>query len=314
MHCLEIKGLRKKYSQDTIAIRDLDFFFEPCSGIIVLIGPNGAGKTTLLRILAAQLRPTRGVVRVLGLDVVRDTDKVAEKTVFLPQAIRAPFYTLTPRDYIVSYLMIRGYGYSDATRRAREVISLFELDHYSSVKVSRLSGGTMRKVFIAAVLADENANLVLLDEPLPGLDIRSRILFWNMVRRISKEKLVIISSHYTEEVPLIADYGLVMSRGRKVAEGKPAEIVQRVFGDCLHRVILRPRHNMLVGYEEVLRNLIDNSVCKAVRLSEDMVILYVRDPSMLITKAREAGFEVILDRVGIGDVVLALGERDEAQP
>ena len=314
MVLLEIYELTKIYDKRVVALRDFSLVYDKGSSIIVLVGPNGAGKTTLLRILAGQLRPTSGTARVFGYDVVRDVDKVVGVVAFLPQGIRAPFYNLTPRDYIVSYLLIRGYSLGDARRRAREVLELFSLEEYASVPVSKLSGGTVRRALIASVLADESAELFLLDEPLPGLDPRSRMIFWSVIRRVVRDgRLAIVSSHYTEDLPLVADYVVVLSRGRKAAEGNPGNVIRDVLGPCSYKVIIRSRYSANgAGIESSMDALREssNGVCRFVRLGEDTVIVYTSSPQYVVSVAEDYGLGAEVAPVGLGDIVLALGERE----
>ncbi len=313
MVLLEIYKLTKIYDDRVVALRDFSLAYDRGSSIIVLVGPNGAGKTTLLRILAGQLRPTSGTARVFGYDLVRDVDKVVGVVAFLPQGIRAPFYNLTPWDYIVSYLLIRGYSLGDARRRAREMLELFSLEEYASVPVSKLSGGTVRRALIASVLADESAELFLLDEPLPGLDPRSRMIFWSVIRRVVRDgRLAIVSSHYTEDLPLVADYVVVLSRGKKIAEGNPSNVIRDVLGPCSYKVIIRSRYSTngtsIESSIDALRES-SNGVCRFVRLGEDTVIVYASSPQHVVSVAEYYGLDVEVAPVGLGDIVLALGER-----
>ena len=316
MALLEIHKLTKIYDNRVVALRDFSLVYDRGSSIIVLVGPNGAGKTTLLRILAGQLRPTSGTARIFGYDLVKDVNKVVSIVAFLPQGIRAPFYNLTPRDYIVSYLLIRGYSLGDARRRAREMLELFSLEEYASVPVSKLSGGTVRRALIASVLADESAELFLLDEPLPGLDPRSRMIFWSVICRIVRDgRLAIISSHYTEDLPLVADYVVVLSRGKKIAEGNPGNVIRDVLGPCSYKVIVRSRYSekaMSATDRVDVMSLISSAsdVCQAVRLGDDTVIVYASSPQHVVSIAEDYGLDVEVAPVGLGDIVLALGERE----
>jgi len=313
MALLEIYNLTKVYDNSVVAINNFSFVYDKKSSTIVLIGPNGAGKTTLLRILAGQLRPTRGSVKIFDYDLVRDVDKIVSIVSFLPQGIRAPFYNLTPRDYVVSYLLIRGYSLRDARRRAREILELFSLEQYASVPVSKLSGGTIRRALIASVLADENAELFLLDEPLPGLDPRSRMVFWTVIRKVvGNGRLAIISSHYTEDIPLVADYVVVLSRGRKVAEGDPSNIIRDVMGNCSYKVIIKSNHSIgLVNANSVRTALNDMSfgICRIITLTSDTLIVYTSDPRYVVDIVEDRGLDVEVAPVGLGDIVLALGEK-----
>jgi ABC-2 type transport system ATP-binding protein len=114
---IEAYALTKIYRGGVRALDNLDLYYERLGSAVIFIGSNGAGKTTLFRILSGQLLPTSGVARVLGLDVVRDFRALARRIAYLPQDIRPPLYNLTPEDYVVTYLLMRGYSYGDARRR-----------------------------------------------------------------------------------------------------------------------------------------------------------------------------------------------------
>ncbi|TLY14210.1 MAG: ABC transporter ATP-binding protein [Thaumarchaeota archaeon] len=148
----------------------------PSRGILALIGMNGAGKTTLVRILATQLEPTSGTAQIDGVDVVKEPKKLRERIATVPQEAR-PVPWMTPLQTVVSYLLWRGVGYSEARRRGAEAIGRVGLDDQGTKLNRRLSGGQRRKVLVATALAAD-AEITFLDEPTTGLDPLSRRELW----------------------------------------------------------------------------------------------------------------------------------------
>src|SRR2546428_3366411 len=126
----------------------------PSRGILALIGMNGAGKTTLVRILATQLEPTSGIVQIDGVDVVKEPKKLRERIATVPQEAR-PVPWMTPLQTVVSYLLWRGVGYTEARKRAAEAIGKGGLNQGTQLN-RRLSGGQRRKGLVATALAAED--------------------------------------------------------------------------------------------------------------------------------------------------------------
>ncbi|MEM0272624.1 MAG: ABC transporter ATP-binding protein, partial [Thermoprotei archaeon] len=149
---LIVSGLTKVYKQgDRRALDDVSFDI-PAEGIFSLIGRNGAGKTTLVRILSTQLLPTSGRAEIDGLDVVRDAKTLRSRIAIVPQEARTVPW-MTPKQTVVSYLMWRGYSYSEAGELAVEALAKLGIEEQRDVLTRNLSGGTKRKVLVATVLA-----------------------------------------------------------------------------------------------------------------------------------------------------------------
>ncbi len=209
--------LTKVYGKSKInALDSLDFSI-PSEGVFVLIGRNGSGKTTLVRILATELEPTYGRATVNGLDVMKDTAKLREKIAIVPQEAR-PIPWMTPMQTIRAYLLWRGFGYSEAKKRALESLEKLGLEKYGNALNRTLSGGMKRKVLVCTVLASE-AEIVFLDEPTTGLDPVSRKEFWGVLEDIGKERFTFLTTHYLEEAEELADKIGVLDRGRLVSMG-----------------------------------------------------------------------------------------------
>ncbi len=176
---VEIKGLVFEYRRRfTLSIEWLYLR----SGLTLLVGPNGSGKTTLIHLLTGVLKPLRGVVRVLGLDPIRDSREVLRRVSFCLENTQFPPHTVL-RD-VVEYLGDEGY------RLAEEL----GLDGYLGHSYSMLSSGNRRKFILLSCLA-KPADLYLIDEPFSSLDYPSKLLVGELLNREGREKTIVVSTH-----------------------------------------------------------------------------------------------------------------------
>jgi len=197
--------------------------------VLAVLGPNGAGKTTLVRILTTELMPSEGRAHVAGFDVVKEPEKVRKVIAAVPQESR-PIDFLTPYEFVLSYLLLRGLSLREARRRAAEVLQVFGLWEVRNREVDTLSGGMKRRVLVAAVFASE-AEVVFLDEPTTGLDVYSKRLVWNAVSELKKRgATVVLTTHYVEEAAALSDVVLVLNKGRVVDLAPPDKLVEKVPG------------------------------------------------------------------------------------
>ncbi|MCI4446499.1 MAG: ABC transporter ATP-binding protein [Pyrobaculum sp.] len=204
--------------------------FEVGRGVVLgVLGPNGAGKTTLVRILTTELMPSEGRALVAGFDVVKEPEKVRKVIAAVPQESR-PIDFLTPYEFVLSYLLLRGLSLREARRRTREVLQAFGLWEVRNREVDALSGGMKRRVLVAAVFAAD-AEVVFLDEPTTGLDVYSRRLVWNAVSELKKRgATVVLTTHYVEEAAALSDVVLVLNKGQVVDFAPPDRLVEKVPG------------------------------------------------------------------------------------
>jgi ABC-2 type transport system ATP-binding protein len=222
---LVTEKLTKRYGSSTMALREVSLS-APSSGIFALIGRNGAGKTTLVRILATELAPTSGSASINGIDVVKDDKRLRERIAIVPQEARTISW-MTPKQSALAYLMWRGFGHSEAKKRAEESLARLRLDRFADTLNRSLSGGTKRKVLAAMVLASE-AEIVFLDEPTTGLDPISRRDFWEILRELAKDRFIFLTTHYLEEAEQLADTLGILGEGRLVAVGSVPSIRGRI--------------------------------------------------------------------------------------
>jgi len=222
---LVCESLGKLYGGKTKALDSVSFSV-PSSGIFALIGRNGAGKTTLVRILATELELTSGRASIDGIDVMRQEKVLRERIAIVPQEARTVSW-MTPVQTVLAYLLWRGFGYSEARKRASETLSKLGLEKNAHTMNHDLSGGTKRKVLAATALASE-AEIVFLDEPTTGLDPISRKEFWEILRVFAKDRFIFLTTHYLEEAEEVADNIGILGQGKLVAAGSLQSIRDRM--------------------------------------------------------------------------------------
>jgi len=221
MGTLECSGLTKVYEDHRKALDNVSFSVET-KGIFGLIGRNGAGKTTLIRILATELEPTSGTANINGFNIFTQENQLREKIAIVPQEARAIRW-MTPKQTVFSYLLWRGYTYNIAKKLADESLARLGMQQYANVLNSRLSGGTKRKVLIATVTASE-ADIIFLDEPTTGLDPISRRELWEILKDLSKDRFIFLTTHYLEEAEQLADRIGVLKEGKLISVGPLSDL------------------------------------------------------------------------------------------
>ncbi|MEV4189480.1 ATP-binding cassette domain-containing protein [Streptosporangium canum] len=223
-----VRGLTKRYGRNAV----LDgLTLEFGRGVTGLLGPNGAGKTTLLRSLATTLAPDGGQVRALGLDPAdrgQRTD-LRRRLGYLPQ--EPGFYPHFTLFELVDYVAILK-ELTDRRERHREVrrvLAEVDLADRARTKVRKLSGGMKQRLALAQALLG-TPDLLILDEPIVGLDPEQRMRFRALVSRLGESRTVLLSTHQTEDVAALCERVIVMNRGRVVFQGTPAELATAASG------------------------------------------------------------------------------------
>ena len=205
--------------------------FQLDTGITGLLGPNGAGKTTLLRCLATVLAPDAGRIDVLGFDPDRPDQRteIRRRIGYLPQ--EPGFYrNFTCFDFI-DYLAILKEHVDRTERHAevRRVLDLTGLSDKSTTKIRKLSGGMRRRLALAQSLLGTPGFLIL-DEPTAGLDPELRFRFRELVTELAADRIVLLSTHQTEDVAAICDRVIVLDAGKVRFDGTPAGLIEIAAG------------------------------------------------------------------------------------
>ena len=222
----------------TEAVVDLSFAVAP-GEIYGLLGPNGAGKTTTLRILIGILVPTRGHVRVAGMDVVHDALAVRQRVDFLTNTTGL-YPRLTGRELLRYFGRLHGLARDEAAARIETLARALQLGPFFDRRCEALSTGERQRLSIARAVLHDPAVLVL-DEPTAGLDVLASRFLRDFVRgERDRGKAVVFSTHYLAEAELLCDRIGLLHRGRLLAEGTP-QALRAAAGDApsLEQAFLR---------------------------------------------------------------------------
>jgi len=227
---IEAEGLVKSFGK----VRALDGI-DLVAGegtIFGLLGPNGAGKTTAIRVLSTLLLPDAGRATVGGYDVVRRPGEV-RRLIGLTGQYAAVDELLSGRENLSMIGRLLGLSGAGARRRADELLESFDLAEAGGKLVKTYSGGMRRRLDLAASLVGRPRSLYL-DEPTTGLDPRSRLELWGMIRALVADgTTVLLTTQYLEEADRLADEIVVIDHGRVIAAGTPQQLKTRVGGQVL---------------------------------------------------------------------------------
>ncbi|MFQ4143176.1 ABC transporter ATP-binding protein [Chlorogloeopsis sp. ULAP02] len=228
-----IENLKKRYGSIE-AVKDVSFQVEP-GEIFGLLGPNGAGKTTTLRALCTLTTPDAGKIEVSGISVLDNPKAARQRLGYVAQEV-APDKVLTGRELLQLQAALYHLPAAVAKQRVDTVLSLLGLQEYANKKTGTYSGGLRKRLDLAAGLLHA-PDVLVLDEPTVGLDIESRFIVWEFLRKLREAgTTVVITSHYLEEVDALADRVAIIDRGVVIATGTPSQLKDKVGGD---RITLR---------------------------------------------------------------------------
>ena len=236
MPMIEAHDLRKTYrasGEDVHALDGLSLQV-PEGRVIGLLGPNGAGKTTAVKVLTTLIRPDSGTARVAGLDVLTQAREV-KRVIGSSGQYAAVDENLTGLENLEMVGRLYHLGTRAARERARELIELFDLAEAGDRPVKGFSGGMRRRIDLAGALVID-PQVLFLDEPTTGLDPRSRIALWGVIKSlVAGGTTVLLTTQYLEEADHLADSIYVIDQGRVIAEGTSDELKAQIGG---HRIAL----------------------------------------------------------------------------
>jgi ABC-2 type transport system ATP-binding protein len=196
---------------------------------VALLGRNGAGKTTFLRIASTLLRPTAGSIEVFGYDAARTPEKVRPYIAVVPQEGK-PFFHLTPREQVYTYLRARGLSRETSKARTEEALEKMGLTEFADRLAITLSGGQRQRTMVATVMATE-APLLFLDEPTIGMDPFARRSVWESFRTLTNRgSTILLTTHYLDEAEALSHRLYIIERGKVLSSGTAEELKRSVGG------------------------------------------------------------------------------------
>ena len=258
-----------KWFGDLVAVSDVSFAVGP--GVTALLGPNGAGKSTMLRMLCGLAKPSNGTVEIMGSDPRANPD--TSMNIGLAPQQESVFESLTAREFVE--LSARLQGLADPRGAAEQALAVVELDATDRRKLPTYSKGMRQRVKLAQAIVHDPA-VIMLDEPLTGLDPRQRLHMVDLFHRLGDQgRCVIVSSHVLEEVERFGSNVLVIAKGRLAAQGD-FRAIRELLDDRPRRVRVRTdKPQLLAGA------LVASGTVSGVRMEPDHVEIDTHDARSL---------------------------------
>ncbi|NRT92006.1 ABC transporter ATP-binding protein [Clostridium beijerinckii] len=224
---LSIKNVSKKYSNNFTALSD--FNLELNGGVIGLLGANGAGKSTLMKMIATVLKPSEGVITWKGQDIHKNGEELRHDLGYLPQSFGV-FPNLTAVEFLKYMAALKGLNMKKAKGRISELIDLLNLSDATNRSIGNYSGGMKQRVGIAQALLND-PKILIVDEPTVGLDLNERMNFRNLINSLSKDKIIILSTHIVSDVESSDEKIVLMNKGKMICFCKNEELLNSMEGN-----------------------------------------------------------------------------------
>lgn len=217
---VEIKHLTKRFSFLT-AVDDVSFGVDK-GEVLGVLGPNGAGKSTTMKMITGFLAPDGGQIQIGGVDIVEQAVAVKKRIGYLPEG--APLYPdMTPAAFLNFVGAMRGFGGEALRQRVRDTVEKVHLTAVLEQPIGTLSKGFKRRLGIAQAIVHD-PEVLILDEPTDGLDPNQKHEVRALIRNMSKDKAIILSTHILEEVDAVCNRVIIVADGKIVADGTPSQL------------------------------------------------------------------------------------------
>jgi ABC-2 type transport system ATP-binding protein len=227
---VEVVDLVKRYPKSPVNAVDGVSFAASAGEVFGLLGPNGAGKTTTVGMLTTRVRPTAGIARLGGVDVMRDPVRARAQLAVVPQRSNLD-RSISIRDNLIFHAAYHGVPAGERERRADEVLDQFGLLDRSGDKPDFFSGGQSQRVMIARALMHA-PRVLFLDEPTTGLDPAARLFVWDRLRELRNSHVTLfLTTHDMDEAALLADRVGIMDHGHLLALDTPEALMRSLEGE-----------------------------------------------------------------------------------
>lgn len=223
---IKITELTKNYGP-VEAVKSIDFEIQD-GEIVGFLGANGAGKTTTLKMITGYLAPTSGVVEVNGLDITESQLEIQKRIGYLPET--NPLYgEMSVYEYLEFIARIRGISGRDFISSLRRVVDKCGLKGVVHMSISACSKGYRQRIGLAAAMIHD-PDILILDEPVSGLDPNQIVEIRELIKDLGQEKLVLMSSHILQEIQATVDRILIIDKGEIIADGTSDELMNNFMG------------------------------------------------------------------------------------
>jgi ABC-2 type transport system ATP-binding protein len=207
---LIVNNLSKSFGNFSV-LEDINLEFK--NGVYGLLAPNGAGKTTLIKLLTTLIFPSKGEILYDGVDIVALDEGYRDILGYLPQDF-GYYKNYSPKQFLLYLSALKGMEKSKAIEVIDEILELVALKEVANKKMRKFSGGMIQRVGIAQALLN-NPKVIILDEPTAGLDPKERVRFRNIISELSRDKIIIISTHIVSDIEFIANE-VIMIKDKKI--------------------------------------------------------------------------------------------------
>lgn len=280
MNKLEIKNLTKIYGKKR-ANDGITVTLE--NGVYGLLGPNGAGKTTLMKQITTLIKPDKGEILYNGKDIFNMDDKYRNIIGYLPQEFGV-YKNFTAKQFLQYVGALKGMSGKNLNSKVNELLELVGLYDVRNKSIGKFSGGMKRRVGISQVLLND-PKIIVLDEPTAGLDPQERTRFRNLIAKISRDKIIILSTHIISDIESVAKETIMVKEGKLLMKGTHREILS----DMNNKV-----YNISVNNEEEINRIQEKYKVISIQSDVDSTILRVVSDTMpkeLNVESTSARFE-----------------------
>lgn len=308
---IKTRGLKKSYGDNQV-LKGIDIEVKRGT-MLALLGPNGAGKTTTVRILSTLLNFDAGNVTVEGYDVAKEADEV-RGVIGLTGQSAAVDELLTGRENLVMMGKLYRLTTSSAKARAQELLEDFDLVEAADRPAKTYSGGMRRRLDLAVSLI-ATPPVIFLDEPTTGLDPRSRLAMWDVIKKLMHEgTTILLTTQYLEEADQLADRIIVIDDGRVIAEGTAKQLKSKVGEDRLE-LYFHDNDKLTKAIKELGDSVVDSS------LKDHSATVVIKDTNVDIKKSLDilAKAKILIESMAVkkptlDDVFLSVTGKQKPRP
>ena len=282
---IEVKDITKQYGKQKV-IKKMSFTVEK-GEILGFLGPNGAGKSTTMNMLTGYLAPTEGRIYINGIDLLEQPLEAKKHIGYLPE--QPPLYMeMIVKDYLIFVAKLKGVAKKEREKEIQRVMSLVQIEDVSGRLIKNMSKGYKQRIGLAGALVGAPSVLIL-DEPTVGLDPKQIIEIRHLIKDLSQEYTVILSSHILSEISAVCDRIMIINKGEIVVSEKTEKLLHMLAGDTQLSLSIK---GVETGIEEAIRQI--DGVAQILKLEEKEELTQIEmvlEKESATLKVREALFE-----------------------